>query len=421
MKLLDLHPLLQNPYSQNTGYGVEKGPENLRHIWFVIPKPPVNVAPQGLQTDLLRAANQTLQKLPRLEVIDEMDKLILSLLVRREAVQSSRMEGTFSTIEQVLAPPSSLDFEKSASSSVLAYAHCLENALNQVMNGGISTIGIPMIRSLHKEMMSRDPEFQGVAGVFRNEIGSGVYATIGGLSRVETSTYNPSPPSYIPHLLEDHFAWMLNEDDIEMSRAGLAPGLLVRLAQQHSHFEAIHPFTDGNGRVGRMLMTLMIASEGYAPLYISGYIEAKKQAYYQALQFAQMKLDETPLVHFICEAIVESYDEAFKTKQALEELPVFWQGRVLTRRDSATRNLFFVLLENPIVTVKLVQEKLNISQPAAKKAIDQLVHGGILRERTGQARNRVFAAEEVIEVLARPFGDLTENALERARFLLTDQ
>lgn len=370
--------------------------------------------------DFLRAANETFRKLPRLDALNDLDRLVLSLLVRREALQSSRMEGTVSTIEQVLTPITQVEGkEKSARASVIAYAHTLEKYFEKVRTKGTGIFTESLVREMHQEMMSRDPEFRGKPGIFRNEIGAGVYVSIGGLSRLENSIYNPVPPKYLLKTLHEHLNWMTDEESIELSGAGMAPGLVIRMARGHCHFEAIHPFTDGNGRVGRMLMVLQMAAEGFTPLYLSGFIEAKKQAYYLALETAQMKLNEAPLLHFLCEAIVESYDESQKTKKSLIDLPEIWAHRVPVRQDSGAHNLFSLLLETPLVTVNLVKEKLGISQPAARGAIDRLVAGKILRERTGQARNRIFAAEEVIELLARPFGEMTSTAIARAMALMS--
>ncbi len=422
MKLTDLHPHLRVPYPNEQGFGCEKGlPSELSNIWFVIPPPPENTAPKGLKMDLLRAANETLNQLPRLENLNDLDRLVLGLLVRREALQSSRMEGTWSTIEQVLTPANQIEKEeKSARASVVAYAHTLEKSFEQATIKGLHIFTEDLIREMHKEMMSRDPEFRGLPGVFRSEIGPGVYATIGGLNRPENSVYNPVPPKYLQKTLQDNIVWLTDEENIELSRAGMAPGLMVRMARGHWHFEAVHPFTDGNGRVGRMLMVLQMAAEGIAPLYLSGFIEAKKQDYYDSLKSAQMQLNEVPLIHFLCEAIIESFDESQKTKKALIQLPELWSARARFRQDSAAQRMLSLLLEAPLVTVKYVQEKLEISQPAAKRAIDQLQEAKILRERTGLSRNRIFAAEEVIELLARPFGELTETALLRAVSILAN-
>ena len=285
-----LHPELQKPYTKDRGLGGEIGKtENLRNIWFVIPPAPLNKAPAGLKTSLLKEAHTVLAGLPRLDSLLNLDRLVLSLLVKREALQSSRIEGTFSTIDQVLTPGELYDKkEKSARASVVGYAHALESAFQRAKKSGVKILTPLLIKKLHKEMMSHDPEYRGRPGVLRSE--TGVYATIGGLGRPENSTFNPAPPKHVKRTLEKNLSWLRDETLIEMSQAGMAPSLVVRLARGHWHFEAVHPFSDGNGRVGRMLLTLQMVCEGYAPLYLSGYIEAYKQAYYEALKQAQMKL-----------------------------------------------------------------------------------------------------------------------------------
>ncbi|HPI40690.1 MAG TPA: Fic family protein [Pseudobdellovibrionaceae bacterium] len=415
MKVRDLHPKLQKRYPNDQGYGIVKGlhPE-ISNIWFVVPKALDRLSPTGIKIDLLREAHATLKKLPSIDELKGRDRLILSLLVRREAVQSSRMEGTFSTIDQVLTPLSEFtNREKSARSSVIAYASVLEKALEISKKKGSEVFTKKLLRELHKEMMRWDPHFMGKPGLFRNEIENGVYVRIGGF-RFENSIYNPTPPEYIQLKIAEHLSWLTDQEGLELSRAGMAPGLMVRLARGHWHFEAIHPFTDGNGRVGRMLMMLQMVTEGIVPLYLSGFIEANKQNYYLALNKAQSKLDEAPLVNFLCEAVIESFKEVQKTKQAIFDLENKWQKIGQFRQKSGAERLLPFILEYPVLTVKLVQEKLKISQPAAKRAIDQLQKLKILNERTGQVRNRLFASEEILELLARPFGEPVELALARS-------
>ncbi len=416
MKLTDLSPQLQLPYPNEQGFGVEKGktPE-LKNIWFVIPRPPAKENPQKLSSAILRKANDVLNAIQRLDSLTGLDQLVLGLLLRREALQSSRMEGTFSTIDQVLTPASSIEKkQKSAQNSISAYAHVLESFFVKASTKGVQIFSEDLLRKVHIEVMSKDPNFRGKAGLFRDEVGKNNYATIGGLSRPESSIYNPTPPKYVQRCLKQNLDWMKDEEGLELSRAGMAPGFVVRLARGHSHFEAVHPFSDGNGRVGRTIMVLHMVTEGFAPLYISGFIEAHKKEYYQSLQLAQMKLQDAPLIHFICEALVESFHESENTKKALIGLQLQWAKRADFRKGSAALYSLPVLLETPILSVRLLQDRLKISQPAAKRAIDQLCAAKILNERTGFDRNRIFAAEEVIELLARPFGENPDHAIERA-------
>ncbi|MGE4132115.1 MAG: Fic family protein [Bdellovibrionales bacterium] len=416
MKRSDLTKILQPELPNPNGFGVAKGKTpSLKNIWFVVPPPPSETTPGGLDPKLLSDAHEVISQLPSLKVVTELDRLVLGLLVRREAVQSSRMEGTWSTIEQVLTPGELHDRrEKSARASVIGYAHALESAFLRASTKGQAVFTKDLLRTMHKEMMSRDPDFRGPPGKFRHEIGQGIYATIGGFDRPENSTFNPVPPEFINKCLKHNLSWYQNEQLVELSQAGMGPSLIVRMARGHWHFEAVHPFTDGNGRVGRMLMALQMVCENYSPLYLSGFIETHKKAYGEFLRKAQMKLDEAPLIHFLAEAIVECWEESQKTKKALMSLPETWLNRGRFREGSAAKRSMEVLLGMPIVTIKTFQNLLEISQPAAKRAIDQLQSHKILRERTGLSRNRVFAAEEVIEILARPFRSPIEHALNKA-------
>lgn len=421
MRIEDLASKLQQPYSAARGYGIEKGQtEHLKNIWFVIPPPPPDGSPSGLKASLLQKANRILTQLPKLESLDSLDRLVLGLLVKREALQSSRMEGTFSTIEQVLTPGELFDRqEKSARASVVGYAHALESAFTQASKHGVKLFTADFIRKMHREMMSHDPEYRGKPGLFRNEIGKGVYATIGGLGRPENSVYNPCPPKRVLKSLRTHLAWLSDDARVELSRAGMGPSLLISLARGHWHFEAIHPFPDGNGRVGRMLMTLQMVCEGFAPIYLSGYIEANKPEYLNSLKQAQTQLDETALIHFMADAVIASWEESRITKSMLISLPERWSERGKFRGDSAAKRALTELLKTPIVTIKHLEKKLGVSNPAALRAINQLCESKILRERTGFARNRIFATEEVIELLARPFGEPPETALQKAASLFT--
>ena len=123
------------------------------------------------------------------------------------------------------------------------------------------------------------------------------------------------------------------------------------------------------------------------------------------------------LIHFLSKAIVASWDESQKTKSALLALPNQWNERGSFRKNSTAQRALDELLQSPILTIKHLETKLGVSNPAALRAITQLCEAKILRERTGFARNRIFAAEEVIELLGRGFDEPTETALQRATSL----
>jgi Fic family protein len=188
------------------------------------------------------------------------------------------------------------------------------------------------------------------------------------------------------------------------------------MAIGHAHFEAVHPFTDGNGRVGRMLMALQMACFGKVPIYVSGYIDEEKENYSQALQSAQKRLDYAPIVEFTALALAASFEEARRSRTALLELPSRWREQASFRRRSTAERSLDWLVGNPVFTVKSLRAGLDVSLEAANQAAASLAKARIVRERTGFGRNRVFAAEEVISVLARRFGSSPAEALEGARY-----
>lgn len=172
----------------------------------------------------------------------------------------------------------------------------------------------------------------------------------------------------------------------------------------HAHFEAVHPFRDGNGRVGRLLLPIMMAAEGSVPLYMSPYIDAHKDSYYTALKRAQQRLEWAEIVGFISDAIIGTVDELMITRNALSRLQGHWRGRRKFRKNSASTRALDMLVNHPVLTVKRLGKLLNVTYAQASQAIEQLVEVNVLRERTGYQRNRVFVASEVLTIINRPFG-----------------
>lgn len=397
--------------------------QDLRNIWFVVPPPPPGRPPRGLPVNLLARANRVMENLPRHDAAGELEKMISFLFVRREAVQSSRMEGTWSTVDHVLTPGELFDRReaKSERASVLGYAAALESEHEKAFRQGCSIFTESLVRALHKKITRVDPHFRGVPGQLRAPGREGSVVFIGGLRRKEESVYNPAPPRHVSRCLNDVLSWMGDPVIVEMGDAGMGMSLPVRMAVGHAHFEAVHPFSDGNGRVGRMLMALQMASVGKLPLYLSGFIEVEKESYFRSLQIAQKKLKYAPIVEFICEAILAAKRESDQTRDSILKLPDQWKSRSRFRRDSTAIKALPFLITSPIFTVRRLSEAMKVSIPAANRAAAELARAKITRERTGYGRNRVFAAEEVIELLGREFGDDPVLALERAGKLLNSR
>ncbi len=421
MKTTELAPILQNPISTKNTFGVarlkEKGWEN---IPFVVPPPPPKKLAGSLPFKLLAEAQKVLSALPTPSEMTELDKLVSYLFVRREVVQSSRLEGTWSTIDHALTPGELSDSGegKSEHIAVRSYAKVMEAIIAEANTKKEKVYSIQLISRIQKEIVESDPNSKGVPGKLRTPGAPGSIVTIGGMNRKENSTYNPAPPSEVKRCLSEVIEWLKDEDLALQGDAGSGLSLPIRLAVGHAHFEAVHPFTDGNGRAGRALWAIQMICAGSMPLYLSGYVEARKDDYIRGLEQAQKKLNYVPLIEFICHAIIESSLELKKTQEVIVSLPEVWKQRGKFRRNSAAERALQLLLHYPILTSAILQKELGISGPASTNAINLLLEYKIIRHRQFENRRPVYAAEELIQLLARPFGSDIEIALEKGMTLL---
>ncbi len=181
--------------------------------------------------------------------------------------------------------------------------------------------------------------------------------------------------------------------------------LVIRIAIVHAQFETIHPFIDGNGRVGRILLPLMFAAEGYPPVYLAGFMKANRLTYYETLGAVQLKGEWTEWVRFVATGVEVACRESIQTEQELAALLAQWKERIAAlklRADAAANRLPELLIGTPAVTVNQTAAALGIAFPAANRALIQLQQAGIVEPLSDRKRNRVFAAGEVIEILSRP-------------------
>jgi Fic family protein len=372
---------------------------------------------EKLDLPLVRDANDALHDRSLLAAATENQQTMAYLLVRREAVSSSRMEGTWSTIDEVLSP-ANLEPGRSATASVRGYANALIHGVQAVETDGMMALTPALLCELHKRVMEKDPSYGGVAGRLRKPGQPGDVVQIGGFGRKEDSIYNPAPPKQVARCLDEVLGWMSDESIMELGDAGMGMALPIRMAVGHAHFEAVHPFSDGNGRIGRMLWALQMVAAGRLPLYLSSYVETERGEYTEALQEAQKNLKYRRIVEFVCHAIVASSAEETATQLALQALPDEWNRRGSFRRGSSAERSLVLLLRMPLITKKQVATELGVSLQAAIDGVDRLEAAGVIRDRSGHGRRRVYAAEEVISVLARPFGVDIAVVLEGARNVL---
>jgi Fic family protein len=424
MKLDELAEDLRRPYDVKRGYGVTKlhnAGEEWQNIYFVVPKPPPDQMTFQLPHALLGEALRVVGALPQVQEMTQSDKLINYLFVRREVVQSSRLEGTWSTIDHALTPGDIAEVNegKSEHQAVRSYANLLEDIVKEAIDRRENIFTQEFVCRIQREIVENDPKSNGVPGKLRTEGEPGAIVTIGGGIRRENSVYNPSPASEVTRCLEQTLDWLRDSELAQLGDAAAGGlSLPIRLAVAHAHFEAVHPFTDGNGRTGRALWPVQMVCSGYMPLYLSGYVEEYKDDYGRALEQAQKRLNYIPLIEFICNAIIESHLENIKTKAALESLEGAWQERGKFRANSGPRKTLKLLLEKPIISTSILEKELGLSKTASIDTVNALVRKKIIRLRKTENRKRIYAAEELIQILSKPFGSELDVAIEKAHMLL---
>ena len=383
--------------SHNVRVALKRLPPPFANHYGVVPSPPPAAHPSVVP--VARACEAANAALTRLETIaSELGDpwLVSRIIMRQEALSSSAIEGTNSTLDELLLVEETGDTSgQYAAGQVKDYALCLDEAIPRAIAIGPSVFTEALVRDLHRSVTRGDPDYRDTPGALREKV-----VWIGGHGNIAYSTYNPTPPEDIAQCLSDNIAYMRGDAD-EL----YAPGVITRMAVAHAHFEAVHPFSDGNGRVGRLLLPLMMAAQGHAPLYLSPYIEANRTAYYTALKAAQQRHLWHEIIGFIAEAITATVAELLATRTALRELHTVWLSRRKFRARSAALRALGVLPHYPILTTARLASLLQVSAPQANQAIAQLIEAGILHERTGYRRNRLFAATEALSVINRPFGE----------------
>ena len=316
--------------------------------------------------------------------------LLLRPFVRKEAVLSSRIEGTQATLGELLIKEAGAAVYRTHSDlhEVGNYVAALEYGLNRLETLPLS---LRLVCEMHERLMRGVRGDAAMPGEFRrsqNWIGPPG-------SSLSNATYVPPP---VPELMPCLGSWerFLHDE-------ALPPLLHVALA--HSQFEAIHPFIDGNGRVGRLLITLLLVSREILPsplLYLSAYFEATRQEYYARLQAVTEKGEwEEWLVYFLRGVVVQSEDALDRIRR-MDELFSGWKKQLADGRSRLPETALDLFIENPFWTIHKVAERLNVAFTTAQRAIDRLESAGIVAQVGEARRNRVYCAESVLNVLEEP-------------------
>jgi len=340
---------------------------------------------------LLERATLALGRLDSISTLLPDPDLFLYAYVRREAVLSSQIEGTQSSLSDLLlfeleeAPGVPFDDVVEVSNYVAALDHGMAR-----LRGGFP-LSNRLIREVHEKLLARGRGSEKQPGDFRRS-----QNWIGG-TRPGNAHFVPPPPEQVEGCLAALERFIHDEQ---------APyPALLKAALAHVQFETIHPFLDGNGRVGRLLIALMLHQGGVLSqplLYLSLYFKQHRAEYYRWLDAVRTGGDWEAWLDFFLEGVDKTATGAVSTAQQLTALFRDDSARIREQGQSAVTSLrvFDVLRQRPVITLNEVRQRVRMTFPTATKGMNALVRLGIARELTGQRRNRVFVYDQYLSILS---------------------
>jgi Fic family protein len=342
----------------------------------------------GKINTLLAEANRKLGALDAFSLQIPDTDIFIEMHIAKEATQSSKIEGTRTELEDVLknnsdiAPESIDDWQE-----VHNYIEAMNFSINKLNTLPVST---RLLKETHRILMS------GVRGEHRNP---GEFRAsqnwIGGAT-IKDARYIPPVHTEINELMSDLENFLHNEQ--------LDIPVLIKTAIAHYQFETIHPFLDGNGRIGRLLITLFLVSSGLLSkpsLYLSDYFEKNRQLYYDNLNSVRVNNDMVHWIKFFLVGIIETSEKGNNTFKSILKLKEQIEDRkinTLGKKLPTAKLLMNYLYRKPVVTAQDVQDELKVSPPTANSILSDFERLGILYEKTGWKRNREFEFKEYLNL-----------------------
>jgi Fic family protein len=366
------------------------GDENVRAFvpQSLPPEPPLLV-----DNALRETLDQALLALGRLDGVTALlpdTRLFLYMYVRKEAVLSSQIEGTQSSLSDLLL----FELEESPGVplndviEVSNYVAALEHGLSRCEEG--FPLSNRLIREIHGVLLQEGRGSDKTPGEFRRS-----QNWIGG-TRPGNALFVPPPAGLLGELMSD-FELFLHDKGDQLP-------VLIRMALAHAQFETIHPFLDGNGRVGRLLVPLLLCLDGVLReplLYLSLYFKTHRSEYYDLLNGVRTKGDWERWVMFFAEGVKEMAEAAVRTVRRLTEIAQRDRERIqqIGRLSGSSLQVHQVLQRRPLSTLASLAAQTHLSMPTVTKATQVLESKGIVREITGKRRGRVFSYEEYLNIM----------------------
>ena len=316
--------------------------------------------------------------------------ILIRPFVRREAVLSSKIEGTQATLGELLAAEAGAAVDRSPEDlrEVGNYVVALEHGISRLKN---LPLCVRLTRELHEKLMTGVRGHHAAPGRFRtiqNWIGKPG-------STIATASYIPPPPGEVEPCLA---AWQKF-----LHESTLPP--LVTIALAHYQFEAVHPFLDGNGRVGRLLITLFLIERQILPtplLYLSAFFEASRRDYYDSLRGVSETGAWNDWLEYFLLGIARMSEDALNRATRINQLLGQWQRKVSGESSNKPLRVVELLGANPFITMKGTAETLGIAFTTAQRTIERLERAGIVQQVGEAKRGRVYCANALLHILEEP-------------------
>lgn len=354
------------------------------------PSPPISI--DGRLQVLLSQADRALGRLDgSIHTLPHPD-LFVFMYVRKESVLSSQIEGTQSSLQDLLAAEAEIltSSRPHDVSEVINYVKAMNYGLQRLATLPVS---VRLIREIHERLIANVRGSQLTPGDVRI---SQSWIGPGGCTLNE-ATYVPPPPNEIPQALSQLESFLHTDSDLP---------LLVKIGLAHVQFETIHPFLDGNGRVGRLLITFLLCEKGVLAkpvLYLSYYFKRFRSEYYERLQAVRDRGEWEEWLAFFLKGIIEVSNEATDTARKILALREEHRSQITAKLGRAAGNghrVLEYLYKHPIVSVHDVQEVTKTTYVTANQVVARLTQEGILREITGHMRNRQFQYQPYVELFS---------------------
>ncbi len=352
------------------------------------PRPPIEWS-----AELRSKFDQALVALARLDSVATLlpdTTLFLYMYVRKEAVLSSMIEGTQSSLSDLLlfeldqAPGVPLDDVQEVSNYVAA----LDHGLKRLAAG--FPLSLRLLKEIHGVLLGKGRGSKQSPGQFRRS-----QNWIGG-TRPGNAMFVPPPPEHVMECMGNLELFLHDQPE--------PTPVLLKAALAHVQFETIHPFLDGNGRLGRLLITLLLCEQKVLRepmLYLSLYFKTHRQYYYELLNKVRLTGDWEAWVEFFADAVIFTSTQAVETAQQLIALAKTDSEKIATlgRASPSTAQVHRILLEHPIATGALLAEKTKLAPATVNKCLAYLEELGIVRELTQQKRNRLYSYARYVEIM----------------------